>query len=180
MKRTRKPLTPERLASLWDELADADAGKAWRAGWRLAADPAASVPFLQKHLRPAEVDADWIAKLLAALDGDDFEGREKASRELTNLGDLAGPAVRQALAGKPSPEARRRLEELARKLDGPVEDAEEARAVRCVEVLEHIGSADARKLLEELSHGAAGARWTREATAALERLNRAASGASNR
>ena len=99
---------------------------------------------------------------------------------MTNLGDLAGPAVRQALEGKPSPEARRRLEELARKLDGPVEDAEEARALRGVEVLEHIGSADARKLLEELSHGAAGAWRTREATAALERLNRAASGASNR
>jgi len=37
-----KTLTPERLAALWNELADADAGKAWRAGWRLAADPAAS------------------------------------------------------------------------------------------------------------------------------------------
>ena len=97
-----------------------------------------------------------IAKLLAALDGDDFEGREKASRGLAELGDLAGPAVRQALAGKPSPEARRRLEQLARGLDKPVEDAEEARALRGVEVLEHIGSADARKLLEELSHGAEG------------------------
>ena len=118
-----KTLTPERLTALWDDLADADAGKAWRAVWRLAADPAASVPFLQKHLRPAEVDAKRIAALLAALDGDDFEEREKASRGLAKLGDLAGPAVRQALAGKPSPEARRRLEQLARGLDKPVEDA---------------------------------------------------------
>ena len=129
---------------------------------------------MQKHLRPAEVDAGRVAKWLAALDGDDFQEREKASRELAKLGDLAGPAVRQALEGKPSPEARRRLEELARGLDKPVEDAEEARALRCVEALEHIGSADARKLLDELSRGAAGARQTREATAALERLNRAA------
>ncbi len=151
-----KTLTAERLASLWDDLADADAGKACAAGWQLAADPAASVPFLQKHLRPAEVDAARIAKLLAALDGDDFKAREKASRGLAELGDLAGPAVRQALAGKPSPETRRRLEQLARGLDKPVEDAEEARALRGVEVLEHIGSADARKLLEELSHGAEG------------------------
>ena len=71
------------------------------------------MPFLQKHLRPAEMDANRVTALLAALDGDDFGEREKASRELAKLGDLAGPAVRQALAGKPSPEARRRLEQLA-------------------------------------------------------------------
>ncbi len=167
-----KTLTPERLTALGDSLADADAGKAWRAGWRLAADPAASVPFLQKRLRPAEVDAARIAKLLAALDSDDFEGREAASRELAKLGELAGPAVRKALGANPSPEARRRLEELTRKLGGPVESMEEARALRCVEALEHIGSADARRLLDELGKGAAGARVTREAKAALERLSK--------
>ncbi len=168
-----KTLTPERLTALWEELADADAGKAWKAGWRLTADPAASVPFLQKRLRPAEVDAARIAKLLAALDGDDFEGREAASRELAKLGELAGPAVRKALGANPSPEARRRLEELTRKLGGPVESMEEARALRGVEVLEHIGSADARRLLDELGKGAVGARVTREAKAALERLTKA-------
>jgi hypothetical protein len=41
-------------------------GKAWRAGWRLTADPAASVPFLGKHVRPAEVDAVQVAKWLTA------------------------------------------------------------------------------------------------------------------
>ena len=140
------------------------------AGWRLAADPAATVPFLQKHLRPAEADAARIAKLLAALDGDDFEAREAASRDLAALGDLAGPAVRKALEGKPSPEARRRLEELVRRLGGPVESMEEARGLRGVEVLEHIGSADARRLLDELGKGAEGSRLTREAKAALGRL----------
>ncbi len=167
-----KTLTPERLTALWDDLADADAGKAWRAGWRLAADPAASVPFLQRRLRPVEVDAARIAKLLAALDGDDFAEREAASRELAKLGELAGPAERKDLAANPSPEARRRLEQLARGLDKPVEAAEEARALRCVEVLEHVGSADARKLLGELGQGAEGARVTREAKAALERLSK--------
>jgi WD40 repeat protein len=166
-----KTLTPERLASLWDELADADAGKAWRAGWRLTADPATSVPFLQKHLRPAEVDAARIAKLLTALESDEFESREAASRELSKLGDLAEPAVRKSLAEKHSPEVRRRLQELVNKLDGPITIPEQARELRCFEVLEHIGSADARRLLDELGKGAEGSRLTREAKAALARLS---------
>jgi WD40 repeat protein len=165
-----KTLNDKQLASLWDDVADADAGKAWRAGWRLAADPAASLPFLQKHLRPAEIDAKQVALWLAALDGDDFEGREKASRELANFGDLVGGDVRKALEGTPSPEARRRLEELAAKLDRPVADADQARALRGVEALEHIGTAEARRLLDELGRGAAGARLTRDAKAAAARL----------
>jgi WD40 repeat protein len=166
-----KTLTSERLASLWEELADADASKAWRAGWRLTADPAASVPFLQKHVRPAEVDATRIAKLLTALESDEFESREAASRELSKLGDLAEPVVRKSLAEKHSPEVHRRLQELVNKLDGPIAKPEQARELRCVEVLEHSGSAEARRLLDELSKGAGGARLTREAKAALARLN---------
>jgi WD40 repeat protein len=165
-----KTLSSERLASLWEDLADADAGKAWRAGWRLTADPAASLPFLQKHLRPVEVDARRVTKLLAALDGDDFDKREEASRELAKLGDLAGPAVRKVLEGDPSSEARRRLEELAGRLDGPVQDAEEVRSLRGVEALEHIGTVEARRLLDELAKGAPGAHQTREALAAAARL----------
>jgi hypothetical protein len=166
-----KALTSERVSSLWDELADADAGKAWRAGWRLVADPASSVPFLQKQTRPAVVDASRIAKLIAALDGDTFEGREEASRELAKLGDLAESALRKALAAKPSLEARRRLEELLDKLNVPVTELEQMRSLRGVEVLEHIGSPEARRLLAELSKGTDGARLTRDAKAALERLS---------
>jgi WD40 repeat protein len=166
-----KTLTPTELTKQWDELADADASKAWRAGWRLTADPAASVAFLQNHVHPAEVDVVQIAKLLAALDDDAFEGRETASRELAKLGEIAVPAVRRALEAKPSPEARHRLEELVNKLDGPITIPEQARDLRCVEVLEHIGSVEARRLLAELSKGAEGSRLTHNAKAALGRLS---------
>ena len=46
------------------------------------------------------------------------------------------------------------------------------RRLRCIEVLEHIGSEDARRLLGELSKGAEGAKLTRDAKAALDRLSR--------
>ena len=168
-------LTPERLAALWDDLADADAGKAYRAGWRLASDPEASVPFLSKRLRPAEVDAGAVAKALAALDSNDFDEREAASRRLAALGDLVGPALRTALEGKPSDEARRRLEELLHRLDGPVEAPDQARALRCVEVLERVGSEEARRLLDDLAGGARGSALTRDAKAALVRLAKTSS-----
>ncbi len=151
--------------TLWDDLSNANAGKAWRAGWRLTADAAVSVPFLQTRLRPAKVDAAHIAKLLKALDGDSFDEREAAAAGLEKLGDLAGPAVRKALQGNPSLEGRRRMEELMDKLDGP-------RDLRCVEVLEHIGSPEARRLLDELSKGAEGSRLTREAKEALALLEK--------
>jgi hypothetical protein len=47
---------------------------------------------------------------------------------------------------------------------------ESARALRCVEALEHIGSEGARQALEGLARGAPGAPLTLEAKAALRRL----------
>jgi hypothetical protein len=82
--------------------------------------------------------------------------------------------MRKALEAKPSLEARRRLEELVNKLGGPVTIPEQARELRCVEVLERIGSAHARRLLEELSKGAEGAEITREVKASLDRLSKSA------
>ena len=79
--------------------------------------------------------------------------------------------MRKALEGKPFLEAQRRLEELVNKLDGPVRIPEQARDLRCVEVVEHIGSVEARRLLDELSKGAEGSRLTREAKAASARLS---------
>ena len=50
--------------------------------------------------------------------------------------------------------------------------AETLQAIRAVEVLEQIGSKEARATLAKLAGGAADARLTREARGALERLNR--------
>ena len=90
---------------------------------------------------------------MAALDSNDFDEREAASRRLAALGDLVGPALRTALEGKPSDEARRRLEELLHRLDGPVEAPDQALALRCVEVLECVGSEEMRRLLDDLAGG---------------------------
>ena len=48
---------------------------------------------------------------------------------------------------------------------------EQARALRAVEVLEHVGTAEAKRVLETLAAGAAEARLTQEARASLRRLD---------
>jgi WD40 repeat protein len=160
------------LPALWNDLASADGARAYRAMNALAA-PAESVPFLKERLRAVRpVAAERLAQLLADLSGERFAARQQAARELERLGELAGPALRRLAATAPSLEARRRSTALVEKLEGPVTDAELRRSLRAVEVLEHVGTREAREVLEGLARGAPGARLTQEAAASLQRLAR--------
>src|SRR5262249_19504944 len=145
---------------------------------RLVDAPAASVQFLQKHMRAVEpVEARLLQQLLADLDSDRFETRSKAERELEKLGELAEPALRRALREKPpSLELRRRIEGLLKQLEGPITSPETLRRLRAVEVLEHIGTQEARQVLRALAGGTPDARLTREAQAVLDRLARRSAG----
>lgn len=139
----------------------------------LIAAPADALALLRSHLKPVEgVDEKRIDRLIADLGSDAFAVREKATEGLRRLGELAEPALRKAMASRPTLEIRRRVQEL---LDEIVQHhwrptPEILRQLRAIEVLERIGTAEARKLLEALAGGAAGARQTREAKAALQRL----------
>jgi WD40 repeat protein len=166
-------LSPRKLEGLWADLAGAEAGQAYRAMGTLVAAPEQAVRFLQQQVQPvAPPDPKQLARLIADLDADDFEVREKATRELAKLGPLTGPALKQALAGQPSVEVRQRVGRLLERLDtfAPTED--ELRPGRAIAVLEMLGTAEARQVLEKLARGAAGTRPTEEAKAALQRLAR--------
>ena len=89
----------------------------------------------------------------------------------SELADLAEPALLAALHDKPSVEKRRRVEDLLKRLDASV-SPELLRGVRAVEVLESLGTPEARQVLQTLAKGAAEARLTREANAALKRGKR--------
>jgi hypothetical protein len=135
------------------------------------------VPFLAKLMRPQAASADphTIAALVGDLDSNQFTVREKAMQALEKLGKVAEPALRTALAARqPSLEIRRRMERILEKLEGPVTAPERLRELRALEVLEQIGSAEARQLLETLAQGAADAPLTQEARTALRRLARVA------
>jgi hypothetical protein len=112
-----------------------------------------------------------LEQFLADLDSDRFAVRQRAGEELEKFGELAGPAFEKVLAGRPSAEVRRQVEKLAARC-APAGTPERLRALRAVEVLEYVGTAEARRLLETLAEGAPEARLTREAKASLERLSR--------
>ncbi len=175
-KRSQGRLTAKAWQDCWADLAGEDASRAHRAMARLSAASGRSVPALKERLRPAPaVDAARMAKWLAELDDDEFTVRERASRELARLGEAARPALERARRrGGLSVEMRRRLDELLRRTGAPPA-GEELRALRAVEVLERIGTAEARRVLETLAGGGADAPLTREAKAALRRAGRSGS-----
>jgi RNA polymerase sigma factor (sigma-70 family) len=172
-----KPLSGDGLKAHWAALAGEDATAAYRAIQALADDPRHALPFLEQQLRPVRVsagDEDRIKRWIADLDNNDFDEREKASRELDRQGEAALPAVRKALANEPSVEVRRRLEQLLRKYERSDWSltSEQVRGSRALEVLERIGTAEACRLLEALAAGMPEAWLTRQAQAARDRLTK--------
>jgi hypothetical protein len=169
-------LTDKDLAALWGDLGGRDGAKVDRAVVRLAADPKRSVPFLRDNVKRAESaeDEKVLAKLIADLDSDDFETRKRAQEELGNRGARVKPALLRALEGKPSLDVRKRLEALLGELDSSPQGPWDARLLRGVEVLERIGTAEARQALEALAGGPAHHPLTEDARAAAGRLSRPA------
>jgi WD40 repeat protein len=161
-----------RLEHLWSELAAAE-GDSAQALKKLAAKPAEAVPFLKARLRRAAEAEGRAAALIADLDSDQFQVREKASRELEKLGADAAFALRVVLEGEPSAEVRQRIQTILDKLkrSADKDPGSDPRSVwLSLAVLEEIGTPAARQVLEELAKGPAKSQVTRGARAALGRL----------
>jgi hypothetical protein len=155
-------------AATWDDLVGADAAKAFAAVHALAADPTRTVPLVAERLH-AEANLDKkIARLIDDLDHIRYAVREQATLDLRAIGSEAVPALRAALARKPTAEARQRIEGL---LDTPA-DPPAVGLVRGVEVLEQIGSPEARDELKILALRKAESPVRRAAAEALDRLGR--------
>jgi WD40 repeat protein len=156
---------------LWAELASLEPEAATAALAVLAAAPDMAVAFLKERLRPAVLpDAATLDRLVAALVSTRFDERERASAQLDAFGDSIVAGLRERLAGVHALEGRRRIERLLKKHDPAQLSARALRELRAVEILEEIGTPQARRLLQALSQGAPQARLTREAQAAVKRL----------
>jgi hypothetical protein len=158
---------------LWAELAHEDGRRAFQAIRTLmAASPALVVDFLRREmLHLPRLDSRQMDRWIAELDSTEFTDRQKATAELEKLGALAERPLREALQNQPSPEARQRIEALLTKLkDRPV-TPERVRLWRLVEVLEHLVTPDARRLLEKLADETPDAQLSLEAKASLQRFS---------
>ncbi len=167
-------LTHAELRTRWADLAGEDAQKAFSAMCDLAAAPAQAVPFLNQRLPPAPpLDVPRINRQLADLGDSLFKVRAKAIADLLQLDAQAVPLIDKALAARPPLEVQRRLQKIRSQLTGPLFLAhDKLRLSRALEVLERIGTQEARQLLERLAGGAPGALTTTSARAALQRLAR--------
>jgi hypothetical protein len=169
---TAKSLSREKLESLWTDLGDEDAIKAYRAIWKLAGDPEGALLLLRERIKPVEGlnDQGRLSRLISHLDDDRFRVRARASEELERLGHAAESALRDALRHQLSPESQRRIEMLLARLEGPVTGTEQLTSFRGLEVLEHIGAAEAVRLVEKLAEGAPDAKFTQETKRTLARM----------
>ncbi len=154
----------------WDDLGSLDGPRVQQATWTLADGGDAVVDLLRKQLHPAKADAKRMRELIAGVDSEDFDTRERSMRALAGMGPLAEPALRQALKANLSLEARRRLEPLLqyRRMYG---NPATLRRLRAIGVLERIGTAKAREVLQTLASGDSTARLTREAVNAIARMD---------
>jgi RNA polymerase sigma factor (sigma-70 family) len=160
------------LGTRWLDLAAADAGVAHQAMVSLIGAPRQAVPFLGRRLQPIPAlnlqKKKEVGHWIDELDNDRFATREKAARNLEALGEAVCPALRQALAGRLSPEARRRVQNLIARLD-PLPSTRGLRLSRAIEVLEQIGTAEASAVLQKVAEGPPESLLTQQAKAVLER-----------
>jgi WD40 repeat protein len=163
-------LTDAELADGWFRLGSFEAAAAYDAIRKLASDAEQAAPYLDKCLRGVDDRTRTIAKYITDLDSNRFVVREQATKALKSVGVEARPQLERALQQKPSPEVRRRVEDILASLPKPEAAPPYLREVRAIEALERMGTQEARKVLERLAGGAAEDRVTREAKAALVRL----------
>jgi WD40 repeat protein len=154
----------------WQALGSRSARQARAATLALVADPKRALAVLGAgfELPTARV----TSQLLAELGSEDFRVRERAHRALAALGIRAEAALLTAVAKSDSPEVRLRAAALLNAL-WPIDGRHKEgglRAVRAVEVLEAIGSPQARALLATWVKTYPNSALAAEAHSALARL----------
>src|SRR5262249_37913760 len=161
---------PAELENWWQLRADNDATKAFAAMGEFATVPNDAAAWIRDRVRPvAPLDMKRVETLIRQLNAGQFRERETATSELLKMGEEVLPAIEKGLAAKPSLEAKSRLEAVRAKLSGIVLSGEGLRGYRAVELLERIGTPQARHVLQTLANGAPGALLTTSAQAALRR-----------
>ncbi len=138
----------------------------------MAAAPAQALPLIKERFRAAAKPPtpERLVRLIADLDADAFKVRERAMRELSEAGPDAADALRKVLANDPSTETRQRIEALLNRLNKGGAP-ERLRGLRAIEVLERIGTPQAKNVLRELARKPLSVDMNEEIQASLRRMN---------
>ncbi|MGH9425387.1 MAG: hypothetical protein ACRD2L_03655, partial [Terriglobia bacterium] len=168
---SRKAESARDFESLWKSLGSSSAPAAYRALQALIESGNQSVSALKASLLPTSGDAGVVSRLVAGLEDDDVVVREDAAGRLQALVHV--PETWKALARSTSREAITVLERLRLNEASPIARTSDAtRRSRAVQVLERIGTLEAKRVLREVANGPPEARQTREARSAPNRIPR--------
>jgi hypothetical protein len=137
------------LERWWDQLASPNVTNVFEAIRGLISSPAAPVGFLNEHVKDEPIED--IDELIRQLDHSVFKKREAAFVRLEALGVRAEASLKKVLPKDASPEVRRRVELLLKKLEDGLLPKEQLQLLRTIEVLEGIGTAESCDVLERIS-----------------------------
>jgi WD40 repeat protein len=168
----RGRLDEGRLRLLWRTLTEEDAREAYRAMGTLIAHPDLALKFLRKELSPVTPGElrDFV-RAVEDLDSDDFDVREAAQARLKDLPLEWVTHLRGVRDSKVSLEVRRRVARLLRDAAQKRYSPAMLRRLRAVQILEEIGTSDARKLLAAIARGHEDSPLAAHSKAALVRLS---------
>jgi len=147
-----KKLDVIEMRKLWETIGGHDPVAEAEAFWRLAAGGDEVAKFMGGKIRPLHPDKKLFNKLVAQLDGDDFQGREKATDELKEMGPAIEGLLRDAIEKADSAEVKLRLETALKGMAQAVPvDPEMRRRAIGMKLLKVIGTKEAEKVAGELS-----------------------------
>ncbi len=156
---------------LWEDMKSEDAKKAFQGLNELAGDKE-SVAFFRDHVKlVATEDIARIDGWIGDLNSDNFATRQKATTELRRLGAAAGSKLATVLQAQPGLEMAGRVKNLLAALRQQTLEADALRALRAVEALERVSSAEARQILEAMAQRCVWLQPSEHARAALQRLD---------
>jgi hypothetical protein len=137
----------------------------------LAADPTDTVALFAERLKPVPAaDPAALDRIFRDLDAAAFATRERASRELAELGPGAVAGVRERMSKSTSEEVRKRADAFLGRLVAEDLSPERVRYLRALEVLSAADTIAALRLIENLASGAAEVWETETARQALRSL----------
>ncbi len=138
------------LAAAWEALTQ-EAIKAYPAGWDLVDARKEAVALLRKKILPAKKpNHEEVKRLVDGLDSNKFQDRNKASALLKSFGYSVEPLLRTLVETENRPEVKERLQKLIDEFSDPeLKDPSFLQTRRAIQVLETIGSDDAKQLLRE-------------------------------
>jgi WD40 repeat protein len=152
----------ERGQDAWlQDLRSENARQAFQALFRLAEGRDVPAVVLSRLLPEICGDRHRVLEWVTALDAREFARREQASRELQALGGQAEELLQQTLKKPTSAEQRVRVQRLLERLRQHPITPQRILGVRTLELLERVGTAEARRVVQTIAREAADL-WIRQ------------------